>query len=126
VSTCFNPQETVMGRSPRPVQGRNPALGLVLRNAGLGALLGFAFAVLLVAADAHGLRALMSASDSGPLAFVLLAGGFMVTFGSLVAGGAVMTLGTAEREPPHRGLGAALVPVPVRARRRAPVQRDRY
>lgn len=114
-----------MSRSPHSVLGRNPALRLVLKNAALGSLLGLSFAVALVAFDAHGIGSLIRASDTGLLAFALLAGGFAVTFGSLVAGGAVMTIGAAENGGGGRGLGAALVPVPVRARRRAPVQRDR-
>ena len=114
-----------MSRSPHSVLGRNPALRLVLKNAALGSLLGLGFAVALVAFDAHGIGSLIRSSETGILAFVLLAGGFMVTFGSLVAGGAVMTIGGEERGHGGRGLGAALVPVPVRARRRAPVQRDR-
>jgi hypothetical protein len=114
-----------MRRPPHSLDGRNPALRLVLKNAALGSLLGLGFAMTLVAVDAHGLGTLIRASDTGVLAFLLLAGGFMVTFGSLVAGGAVMTIGGEERGHGGRGLGAALVPVPVRARRRAPVQRDR-
>jgi hypothetical protein len=114
-----------MSRSPHSDLGDNPALRLVLKNAALGSLLGLGFAVALVACDAHGLGTLIRSSETGILAFVLLAGGFIVTFGSLVAGGAVMTIGADERGPGGRGRGAVLVPVPVRARRRAPVQHDR-
>jgi hypothetical protein len=99
---------------------RNPALRLVLGHALLGSLLGLAFAVALVATDAHGLGTLMRGSDTGVLAFLLLAGGFVVTFGSLVAGGAVMLLGEGSSGGGGlRGPAPALVPIPVRARRRA-------
>lgn len=115
-----------MRRSPNSPWRRNPALRLVLKHAGLGALLGLAFAAALILVDAHGLGSLITSSDSGVVAFALLAGGFMVTFGSLVAGGAVMLIGGEDDDRPDRGLGAVLVPVPVRARRRPPVQHDRY
>src|SRR6478736_10224253 len=97
---------------------RNPALRLVLTQAALGSALGLAFAALIVILDSHGIGTLIRESDSGFVAFVLLAGGFMVTFGSLVAGSAVMLLG--EGSSRNGGLGdesGVLVPIPVRARR---------
>lgn len=99
----------------------HPAVRLVLGHATLGAGLGLGFACALVIVDAHGIGTLIRESDSGLLAFVLLAGGFMVTFGSMVAGGAVMLIdngsgpGGGNR---FRRSRRALVPVPVRARRR--------
>ncbi|PSC04059.1 hypothetical protein SLNSH_15735 [Alsobacter soli] len=122
-----------MDRMPRrnndSLLQRNPALRLVLGHAAVGALLGLAFAIALVWFDAHGLGRLMTDSDSGPAAFVLLAGGFMITFGSLVAGGAIMSLPKGDDD--DRGGGRRyryrLSPIPVVARRsgrRSSVQRD--
>ena len=71
---------------------KNPALKLVLSHAALGAGFGLAFSVVLVLVDAHGIGTLLHRSDSAVVAFVLLAGGFMITFGSLVAGSAIMLL----------------------------------
>jgi hypothetical protein len=101
---------------------RNETLRLVLAHAGIGALLGLAFAVALVVLDAHGIGALILNSESGAVAFLLLAGGFMVTFGSLVAGSAVMLL-PRDGDDGHGGGGGGrrdrvLVPIPVRSRRR--------
>ena len=103
---------------------RNETLRLVLAHAGVGALFGLAFAVTLVVIDAHGIGALIMNSDSGAVAFILLAGGFMITFGSLVAGSAVMLL-PHDGDDGHGGGGGGgrrerrvLVPIPVRARRR--------
>lgn len=98
------------------VWARNPALRLVVSQAGLGAALGLAFAGLIVALDVHGVGRLMLGSDMGLVAFVLMAGGFMVTFGSLVAGSAVMLLGSRRDDSDHRDRGhlVGLVPAPVR------------
>ena len=96
---------------------RNPALRLVLTQAALGSALGLAFAALLVILDAHGVGTLIRESDMGLVAFVLLAGGFMVTFGSLVAGSAVMLLGDGPSRSGGLGDEAGLVPIPVMARR---------
>jgi hypothetical protein len=98
----------------------NPVLKLVLGHAALGAGFGLAFACALVIVDAHHIGTLIRESDSGLTAFLLLAGGFMVTFGSMVAGGALMLIdhgsgpGGGHR---FKGPRRALVPVPVRVRR---------
>ncbi|MCP8938605.1 hypothetical protein NK718_08780 [Alsobacter sp. SYSU M60028] len=98
---------------------RNPALRLVVTQAGLGAALGFAFALSIVALDVHGVGRLMLRSDSGLVAFALMAGGFMVTFGSLVAGGAIMLVGARDDEGrPRRGRVVGLIPARVHARAR--------
>jgi hypothetical protein len=102
---------------------KNPALKLVLSHAALGALFGLVFAVVLVLLDAHGLGTLLQRSESGFVAFILLAGGFMVTFGGLVAGGAIMLL-PEDGDDGHDGGGPgghrreSLVPVRVRSRSR--------
>jgi hypothetical protein len=101
---------------------RNPALKLVLTHAALGAGFGLVFTVALVLVDAHGLGTLLQRSDSAIVAFVLLAGGFMITFGSLVAGSAIMLLPD-DRDDGHGGGGPggrreSLVPVRIRSRSR--------
>ena len=105
-------------RADTSLFARNPALRLVLTQAALGSALGLAFAALLVIFDAHGVGTLIRESDIGIVAFVLLAGGFMVTFGSLVAGSAVMLLD--DTTPRSGGLRdeAGLVRIPVRVRSR--------
>ncbi|MHB2167383.1 hypothetical protein [Alsobacter sp. R-9] len=99
---------------------RNPALRLVVSHSLLGSLFGLLFAVVLVAVDAHGIGSLLWRSESGFVAFVLLAGGFMITFGSLVAGSAIMLL-PHDEDGPGGGGGRrgrdGLVRVPVRSRR---------
>jgi hypothetical protein len=96
----------------------NPALRLVVSHAILGSGLGLLFAALLVVLDAHGIGTLISESDIGPVAFVLLAGGFMVTFGSMMAGSAVMLIGSPGEDGPGRpDMLPALVPARIRRRR---------
>lgn len=87
---------------PNGLLDRNPALKLILTHATMGAAFGLAFAVALVVLDAQGLGTLIWRSDSGWIAFILLAGGFMVTFGSLVAGSAIMML-SSEGDDSHGG-----------------------
>ncbi len=96
------------------------ALRLVLQQSALGAALGLAFAGALVLVDAHGIGSLMVRSDSGLVAFAMLAVGFMVTGGSLVAGGAIMLIGSGEQrgDRPDGGM-PVLVPVRVAGRERA-------
>jgi hypothetical protein len=102
---------------------RNPALKLVLSHAALGSVFGLVFAVVLVLLDAHGLGTLLRRSDSAVVAFVLLAGGFMITFGSLVAGSAIMLLPD-DGDDGHGGGGPgrhrreSLLPIRVRSRSR--------
>lgn len=91
------------------------ALRLVLQQSALGAALGLAFAGALVLVDAHGIGSLMARSDSGLVAFAMLAVGFMVTGGSLVAGGAIMQIGSGERQDDGPAGGSAALS-PVRAR----------
>lgn len=96
------------------------ALRLVLQQSALGAALGLAFAGALVLVDAHGIGSLMARSDSGLVAFAMLAVGFMVTGGSLVAGGAIMLIGSGEQrgDRPEGGM-PVLVPVRAAGRERA-------
>ena len=106
-----------MSRMPTTPPRDHRALRLVLQQSALGAALGLAFAGALVLVDAHGIGSLMARSDSGLVAFAMLAVGFMVTGGSLVAGGAIMLIGSGEQrgDRPNGGM-PALVPVLVPAR----------
>ena len=97
---------------------------MLLVQAGCGALLGLAFAIALTVLDVDGIGALIRGSDTGIIAFLLLAGGFMVTGGSVVAGTAIMMMRNDDddRDGGHPSRAAVLVPVPVRsARRSSPV-----
>jgi hypothetical protein len=90
----------------------NMALGFVVAALVVGGLIGF---------DVFGLRRLILADQSPAVAFVLLAGGFVVTFASTVMGSAIMGLGAS---PHDRDRGAAPEPtdgaiaVAVEVRRR--------
>jgi hypothetical protein len=90
---------------------------LVMTHSLFGAVLGVAFAGALVLVDAQGIGSLLMRSESGLVAFGLLAGGFAVTFGSLAAGTAIMMLdrgdGPDDDGPGH---GLRFEPVPVRVR----------
>lgn len=104
----------------QPGGPNDPTLRLVLTHALFGAALGLCFTVALVVMDVHGLASLLHASESGLIGFALLAGGFMVTCGSLAAGTALMTIPRSDdddfdgghREEMH------LQPIPIRVRRR--------
>lgn len=101
-------------RHPTPRQG---LVRLVLVNSIAGSIMGVVFAAALVLVDAQGIGGLIRASDSALLAFLLLAGGFAITFGSLTAGTAVMLLAGRDDGGPDDGLPglrAELVPVRVK------------
>jgi len=72
---------------------RDGLFRLVVVNLLAGAILGMAFAALLIAFDVQGLRSLLVKTDAVVPALLLLFGGFAVTFGSAVCGSAIMTLG---------------------------------
>ena len=85
---------------------------LIVFNWLLGAGIGAAFAGLLIWADiAHIGRLILNAQPVWP-GLALLFGGFAVTFGSLVAGTAIMLI-PAKDEPPDDPPGGR--PIPVRA-----------
>lgn len=120
--------EAVMARSilPPTKPPHRAMVRMVLTQAALGAALGLAFALALLLLDVHGLGGLIRSSETGPLAFLLLAGGFMVTGGSVVAGTAIMMLKSDDddRDGGHFERDRVLVPIPVRTGRpSSPVQR---
>jgi len=104
----------------QPGGPNDPTLRLVLTHALFGAALGLCFTVALVALDIQGLASLLHASDSGLIGFALLAGGFMVTCGSLAAGTALMTIPHGDDDDHDGGHREDLQyqPIPVRVRRR--------
>ena len=97
---------------------------MLLVQAGFGALLGLGFAVAITVLDVNGIGALIRGSDTGIIAFILLAGGFMVTGGSVVAGTAIMMMRNDDDDHDGGHPARAAMPVPVRvrsARRSSPV-----
>ena len=99
---------------------------LLVWNALAGAALGCVFAAFLLYMDVGGIGTLLARSESPLPALFLLFGGFAVTFGSAVCGTAIMSLpsddqddgpGGGHRED-EREPELALIPIPVRARRK--------
>lgn len=86
---------------------RNRLLRLLGVNVGIGiAVAAIAVAGLLLL-DAHGLRRLILADASPGLGLVLLLFGFVITFGSVAMGAAIMALGRdADRTKPGLRIGA--------------------
>lgn len=74
-------------------------------NALAGMWLGLLFAFSLVLTDAHGLGALVAGDPAGYVAFAALAFVLGLTFGSAMAGSAVMLLGRRDDDDDHRGPG---------------------
>lgn len=68
-------------------------LAFVLGNAAVGAALGVAFALLLLAVDVAGIRTLISGSSEPVAPVVLLFLGFATLIGSLYTAAAVMLVG---------------------------------
>jgi hypothetical protein len=119
----------VMFPHSRPPQS---VVRLVVTQAALGAALGFLFACALCLFDTQGIGTLIRNSDSGALAFILLCGGFMITGGSVVAGTAIMALGSRDDDDDHGGHSvrlwfdhAPLRMVPVRVQRQRPTVQQR-
>lgn len=69
----------------------------LFRLLGVNLAIGIAVALLavggLLALDPHGLRRLIFADQSPAIVLVLLSGGFIVTFASVVMGAAIMGIG---------------------------------
>ena len=104
----------------QPGGPNDPTLRLVLTHALFGAALGLCFTVGLVLIDAHGLASLLQSSESGFVGFALLAGGFMITCGSLAAGTALMMIPRSDDDDSNDGdrQELQLQPIPIRVRRR--------
>ena len=87
----------------QPFLRRHPLLRFLAVNLILGIIVAGLAVGGLLALDVHGLRRLLMQDQSPVLVLVLLASGFIVTFGSIVMGSAVMALGS---KPPDGGATA--------------------
>jgi hypothetical protein len=96
---------------------RDPLLTMVLGNLLWGMGLGLVFAGGVYLLDLGHIRTLVNNSPDGLLAMALLAMGSVITFGSVVMGGAVMLLPREDDRTPPGGGGVtlrALVPLRVK------------
>jgi hypothetical protein len=78
-------------------------------NFGLGALLGFAFVAALMAFDVANLRSIVSTTEGGAVAVLLLLTGFMS-----LASGALLSTALEHTDEPQHGM-----PIPVRVAARS-------
>ncbi|OYU48218.1 MAG: hypothetical protein CFE31_11190 [Rhizobiales bacterium PAR1] len=103
------------GRKPRS----EPLLVFLVVNGVWGGLLGLAFAAGAVALNLGHLRELITFSADGAIAMGLLTLGCVVTFASVVMGGAVMLLDREDQKPAsgHKVL-RELIPVRVAVKAR--------
>ena len=69
-----------------------------LPSVAAGSLAGLIAVAAILAADNGGIRHLMLRDEQGWIALLLMAFGFVVTFGSLALGGAIMALGRPDAE----------------------------
>jgi hypothetical protein len=97
----------------RRLRRDNPLLGLLALNLAAGiAVAALAVGGLLVF-DIHGLRSLMM-RDASPLpAVLMLSVGFIVTFGSVLMGTAIMSIAQRPSAPPPAGGHRAAAPEPL-------------
>lgn len=87
----------------RQLRRDNPLLGLLALNLAAGvAVAALAVGGILVL-DVHGLRSLMM-RDASPLpALLMLSVGFVITFGSVLMGTAIMSIAQRPSAPPPSG-----------------------
>lgn len=99
---------------------KEPLLAFLVVNGMWGGLLGLAFAVGAVALNLGHLRDLITFSTDGAIAMGMLTVGCVVTFASVVMGGAVMLLEREDQKPAsgHKAL-RELIPVRVAVKVRA-------
>lgn len=102
---------------------RDPLIRYVALNTLFGMGFGAAFAALVLWFDVSGLGRLILAASSPFPALILLFGSFMLTFGSLVCGTAIMLLPSDDELPPPPG-GRRDRKVLKLAPLRVPVRRD--
>lgn len=84
---------------------RDRLVRFVVANLLIGMAFGVAFAGLVLWFDVAGLQRLIFASSSPVPALALLFGSFMITFGSIVCGTAIMLLPSDDDPPPPPGGG---------------------
>lgn len=86
-------------------------LRFLLGHLAVGVTVGWTLLALLLALDVGGLWSLISAAPEAPVALVMLAVFFAITFGSLAMGSGLMGLGRPQPQPKPPGGGhAAAVP----------------
>lgn len=98
----------------------------LLKHAAIGGVAGVAFVALLLAFDVVGLRQLVLNTAEGFVALAVMTMLFVITFGSVQMGRAIMSLGRAD-DTPGGGHHQAerLIPIPVERSPRRPDPRDR-
>jgi len=110
-----------------PPPGRDPLVRMMVVNWIVGACMGVAFALVLLAGDVGGMRSLIMGADMAAPALALLFGGFAVTFGAVIAATAIMLL-PGEDDDRDGGHGMrlrpepTLQPIPVRPHNRRPAR----
>jgi len=106
---------------------RDRLVRFVITNLLIGMGVGCAFAALVLYFDVAGLWRLISRSADPYPALALLFGSFMITFGSLVCGTAIMLLPRDDDPPPPRGGKKAPIKIggPARVRVAAGKSRTR-
>ena len=91
----------------------------VLTHAAIGAIAGAGLTAAIAAFDVAGLRSLAEHAQDGWLALAFLAIGLIGLFASLALGSGLFLMRIESAARPAGQRVAALVPVPVRARRRS-------
>ena len=97
----------------------------LLKHAAIGAVAGVAFVGLLLAFDVVGLRHLVLNTSEGFIALAVMTMLFVITFGSVQMGRAIMSLGRDDRRGGGRPQAEALIPIPVETAQRQAHSRRR-
>lgn len=95
----------------------------LLKHAAFGGAAGCVFVALLLAFDIGGLRHLVLNTGGGFVGLAVMTMLFVITFGSVQMGRAIMAMG--HDEPPRGGRAEALIPIPVETARQRPHPRRR-
>lgn len=103
-----------MNRTTRLALFRLPLVRLLIVNLAIGITAAFLLAGGLLLFNPHGLRDLILADRSPATGLILLLFGFVITFGSVAMGTAIMALG--RDTPRGGGTRRPLVPLPVEAK----------
>ena len=85
----------------------------LLKHAAIGAVAGVAFVGLLLAFDVVGLRHVVLNTSEGFIALTVMTMLFVITFGSVQMGRAIMSLGRDYRTGGGRPQAELLIPIPV-------------
>jgi hypothetical protein len=99
----------------RPVRRIDPLLSLILVNGAGGALVAVMIVSAIFLLDIGQMATLVAATDAPILAVALLAAGFVATFATAAASGAIMRIGSSDGDQPD---DRELVPIRIRSRDR--------